>query len=111
MSVAGEGLTEPNLYFAKQNANESLQACQAIVTQESSLTAVPVAVPDIFLGFEKPSSAIDRCHSLSSLVPPPAALASLPLLACQFYLAGQRGSFPCKTDDQWSPLQINIWWV
>ena len=36
-------------------------------------TAWPVAVPDIFLGFEKPSSAIDRCHSLSSLYLPPAA--------------------------------------
>ena len=40
--------------------------------------AWPVAVPDIFLGFQKPSSAIDRCHSLSSLALPPAALASLP---------------------------------
>ena len=39
----------------------------------------PVAVPDIFLGFEKPSSAIDRCHSLRSLYLPPAALPSLPL--------------------------------
>jgi len=35
-------------------------------------------VPDIFLGFEKPSSAIDRCHSLSSLHLSQAALASLP---------------------------------
>ena len=43
-----------------------------------SLLPCPVAVPDIFLGFEKPSSAIDRCHSLSSLALPPAALASLP---------------------------------
>ena len=42
-------------------------------------TAWPVAVPDIFLGFEKPSSAIDRCHSLPSLLPPPAAVGSLPL--------------------------------
>ena len=41
--------------------------------------ACPVAVPDIFLGFEKPSSAVDRCHSLSSLLLPPAALASLPI--------------------------------
>ena len=29
--------------------------------------ALPVAVPDLFLGFQKPSSAIDRCHSLGSL--------------------------------------------
>ena len=38
----------------------------------------PVAVPDIFVGFEKPSSAVDRCHSLRSLLPPLAALPSLP---------------------------------
>ena len=43
-----------------------------------SLLPFPVAVPDIFLGFEKPSSAVDRCHSLSSLALPLAALASLP---------------------------------
>jgi len=39
----------------------------------------PVAVPDIFLGFKKPSSAIDRCPSLRSLLPPQAALPSLPI--------------------------------
>ena len=42
----------------------------------------PVAVPDLFLGFQKTSSAIDRCHSLSSLHLPPAALASLPTALC-----------------------------
>ena len=41
-------------------------------------SAPPVAVPDIFLGAKAPSSAIDRCHSLRSLYPPPAALPSLP---------------------------------
>ena len=50
-------------------------------------TAWPVAVPDIFLGFQKPSSAIDRCHSLSSLALPPAALASLPLGRLLSYLS------------------------
>ena len=49
--------------------------------------AWPVAVPDIFLGFQKPSSAIDRCHSLSSLALPPAALASLPLGRLLWYLS------------------------
>ena len=38
----------------------------------------PVAVPDIFLVAEATSSAIDRCHSLTSLYLPPAALGSLP---------------------------------
>jgi len=37
-----------------------------------------VAVPDIFVGFEKPSSSVDRGHSLTSLYPPLAALGSLP---------------------------------
>ena len=35
-------------------------------------------MPDIFLGLERPSSAIDRGHSLRSLYLPPAALPSLP---------------------------------
>jgi len=42
----------------------------------------PVAVPGIFVAFEKASSSADRCHSLSSLYPPPAALASLPPGSC-----------------------------
>ena len=41
-------------------------------------TRLPVAVPDIFVGGAAPSSSVDRCHALSSLYPPPAALASLP---------------------------------
>ena len=41
------------------------------------LVVVPVVVPDIFLG-ESPSSAIDHCHSLPFLFPPPAAVGSLP---------------------------------
>ena len=39
---------------------------------------LPVAVPDIFVGDQAPSSSVDRGHALSSLYPPPAALASLP---------------------------------
>ena len=39
--------------------------------------ALPVAVPGIFVGGGAPSSVADRCHSLSSLFPPPAAVASL----------------------------------
>jgi len=38
----------------------------------------PAAVPDIIVGNEAPSSAVDRCHSLRSLYLPPAALPSLP---------------------------------
>ncbi|MBR5022308.1 MAG: hypothetical protein IKY18_03790 [Oscillospiraceae bacterium] len=31
------------------------------------LFCLPVAVPDIFVGFQKPSSSVDRGHSLRSL--------------------------------------------
>jgi len=46
----------------------------------------PVAVPGIFVALEKASSSADRCHSLGSLHPPPAALASLPQRGSQFSL-------------------------
>jgi len=40
----------------------------------------PVAVPDKIFGLTLILDFIDRCHSLSSLHPPPAAVASLPVL-------------------------------
>ena len=40
--------------------------------------ALPVAVPGIFVSGKAPSSSADRSHLLSSLSPPPAAVASLP---------------------------------
>jgi len=46
----------------------------------------PVAVPGIFVGIEMPSSSADRCHSLSSLHLPPAALASLPGIVPAFHV-------------------------
>ena len=46
--------------------------------QSSSAIGGSVAVPDIFVGFKKPSLSVDRGHSLSSLHLPQAALASLP---------------------------------
>ena len=49
-----------------------------ILPKSSDLLTIPVAVPDIFVGFQKPSSSVDRGHSLRSLLPPPAALPSLP---------------------------------
>ena len=32
--------------------------------RSSTLLTIPVAVPDIFVGFQKPSSSVDRGHSL-----------------------------------------------
>ena len=49
-----------------------------ILPQSSTLLTIPVAVPDIFVGFERPSSSVGRGHSLRSLLPPQAALPSLP---------------------------------
>ena len=43
-------------------------------------TSFPVAVPDKIFGLTLFLDFIDRCHSLSSLHPPPAAVASLPVL-------------------------------
>ncbi len=41
----------------------------------------PVAVPYIFGGVQSRLENIDRCHSLGSFLPPPAAVASLPGLS------------------------------
>ena len=49
-----------------------------ILPRSSTRRTIPVAVPGIFVGGRAPASSADRCHSLSSLYPPPAALASLP---------------------------------
>ena len=46
--------------------------------RSSTRLTIPVAVPDIFVGLERPSSSVDRGHSLRSLLPPQAALPSLP---------------------------------
>ena len=43
-------------------------------------TSFPVAVPDKIFGLTLFLDFIDRCHSLSSLTPPPAAVVSLPVL-------------------------------
>ena len=43
-------------------------------------TSFPVAVPDKIFGLTLILDFIDRCHLLSSLHPPPAAVASLPIL-------------------------------
>ena len=45
---------------------------------ESDSNLRPVAVPGIFVADGAAFAAADRCHSLRSLYPPPAALPSLP---------------------------------
>jgi len=40
--------------------------------------AAPVAVPDKIIASQRMLDFIDRCHSLTSLILPPAALGSLP---------------------------------
>jgi len=45
---------------------------------EGTLEPRPVAVPYIFGGGQRRLENIDRCHSLASFLPPPAAVGSLP---------------------------------
>ena len=52
--------------------------------RSSTRRTIPVVVPGIFLAGGAASSSADRCHSLSSLYSPPAALASLP---CSFHIS------------------------
>jgi hypothetical protein len=42
------------------------------------MSGSPVAILGVLVGDGAPSSFTDRCHSLRSLYPPPAALPSLP---------------------------------
>ena len=59
----------------------------------------PVAVPDIFVGFQKPSSSVDRGHSLRSLHPPQAALPSLPNSTIPAYIVRLSVSACCGAAD------------
>ena len=52
----------------------------SIRTWVTAPTSFPVAVSDKIFGLTLILDFIDRCHSLSSLHPPPAAVASLPVL-------------------------------
>ena len=70
-TVAADGLTEANLNF---------HFLWGMKMQTS-----PVAVPDKIFGLTLSLDFIDRCHSLHSLHPPPAAVVSLPLPAYAAY--------------------------
>ena len=50
----------------------------ALLVAEAELEPRPVAVPYIFGGGQSRLENIDRCHSLASFLPPPAAVGSLP---------------------------------
>jgi hypothetical protein len=57
-----------------------------ILPKSSTLLTIPVAVPDICLRRWRSLASVDRCHSLWSLYPPPAALPSLPNCATPGFL-------------------------
>ena len=59
----------------------------ALQAADLSRFAHPVAVPGIFLADGAASSSADRCHSLGSLFPPQAAVASLPMVGMTVDLA------------------------
>ena len=69
------------------NCNESLPVYVALWAE---MQTSPVAVPDKIFGLTLFLDFIDRCHSLSSLHPPPAALASLPLPVYRQAALGKR---------------------
>ena len=48
----------------------------------------PVAVPEKIIGLTLILDFFDRCHSFPSLLPPPAALGSLPPCVCLFHHSG-----------------------
>ena len=64
-----------------------------IITEESTLLTIPVAVPGALLADGAAASRTDRYHSLRSLLPPPAALPSLP--GC-FYISFSFSEAPPK---------------
>ena len=74
---------EPKSYVS---ANSTTPAYSVFMGRNRNPMRLPVAVPDIFVGGKAPSSSVDRCHALSSLHPPPAALASLPNSTTSAYL-------------------------
>ena len=80
--VTGEcttfGAVEPNWCSSSQSRRATNCATPGYTFQIIEAGALPVAVPGIFVGGKAPSSSADRSHSLSSLSPPPAAVASLP---------------------------------
>ena len=70
--------------------------------RSSTRLTIPVAVPDIFVGFQKPSSSVDRGHSLRSLYLPSGSAPIAPQLL-SFCLSpfcicrGRRPRRPAKT--------------
>jgi len=53
----------------------------AILLSGHPVAGILLRCPTNVLGFKKPSSLVDRCHSLASLHLPPAALGSLPRIS------------------------------
>ena len=56
-----------------------LEHKQKVLSWVSALRCSPVAVPGVHLAVGAVALHTDRCHSLRSLHPPPAALPSLPI--------------------------------
>ena len=66
-------MDHPDFFADLEDVIRSFRQFADLVPEDGVLEAL-----EDCLGFEKPSSAIDRCHSLCSLYLPPAAVASLP---------------------------------
>ena len=76
--------------------------------QKSVLRIYPVTVPYIFGGGHSRLENIDRCHSLRSLLPPPAALPSLPQRATLVGLITWDGRCEaCCHNQKENPIQMD----
>jgi len=89
----GQGLRAralPAADEAREQASAAVGKTRACFVRRSGCRApqteankhCPVAVPGVRLGDDAPALPTDRCHSLSSLFPPLAAVASLPRVRC-----------------------------
>ena len=74
----------------------------------------PVAVPDKIFGLTQILDFIDRCHSLTSLSPPQAALGSLPIPNTEvkhMYADKPHGRLPGKIGNANTKNQTSVWFL
>ena len=87
MIVGADAYIRPRVVVLRA-ANLKSQCLPVASIPKVRTQTIPVAVPAICLRRQRSLAAADRCHSLSSLYLPRAALASLPYAAFFGYFLG-----------------------
>ena len=82
-------------FVDKQGSMQHLEQSNRFGVPAPKAGALPVVVSGIFLAGSAASSSADRCHSLGSLYPPPAAVVSLPNRATPGHIR-----LPCKVQPE-----------